>query len=126
MKVPKREYISKEMRRKVREKCGGRCAYCGDELKRMFIDHLVPHQMTQDDSFGNLMPSCHKCNNYKMTFSLEQFRKEIECSVSKARRYSVNYRFAEKYNLVKATGLSVKFYFEYGDTWIQLNKISHI
>ena len=112
MRHYERKYISKQMRQRVEQKYNGKCAYCGETPNRIVIDHLIPHSYNQDDSFENLMPSCKACNNYKMTWFIEEFRKEIERSIEKLRKYSVNYRFAEKYGLVESNIQRVKFYFE--------------
>ena len=110
----KRRTISKKERELILKKTNGRCAYCGEPLCRGFnIDHIAPFQYSRDDSFDNLMASCRSCNNYKWSWSLEQFRKEIESSVDKLRQYSVNFRFAERYGLIKGDCFKkVFFYFE--------------
>jgi len=45
-----------------------------------------------------------------MELELEQFRKEIESSVDKLRQYSVNFRFAERYGLIKVIVLKKYFF----------------
>lgn len=107
-----RAHIPKKIRDQVKAKFDGHCAYCGEKPSRIFIDHLEPHQYTQDDSIDNLMPSCQACNLYKSVLFLETFRKELEDSVRKARQYSVNYRFAELYDLVESNEKKIVFYFE--------------
>lgn len=110
--MEKRKLIPKKIKDAVKKRYGGRCAYCGEKPDRLFIDHLEPYQYTQNDDIKNLMPSCQACNLYKTSFFLDQFRNELENSVRKARQYSVNYRFAERYGLVKANEKPIKFYFE--------------
>jgi hypothetical protein len=60
----------------------------------------------------NLMPACPSCNNYKMSLQLETFRRELAESVRKARDYSVNFRFAERFGLVEVKEQPIVFYFE--------------
>jgi len=109
-------------------------AYCGEEitLKAMQVDHIKPKrnfprydggyyhcpllggtQVTHDvDAMENLNPSCRKCNNFKTAMSLEEFRRELEAQVVRARRYSVNFRMAEKFGLIQAEERPIVFYFE--------------
>jgi 5-methylcytosine-specific restriction endonuclease McrA len=112
-------------RQKVLNKCGGHCAYCGDEitLKTMQIDHIMPKLFfgfgcEEDipnygvDDIINLNPSCRKCNNFKNVWSLEEFRRELEVQVERARKYSVNFRMAEKFNQIQINKQPIIFYFE--------------
>jgi 5-methylcytosine-specific restriction endonuclease McrA len=108
-------------------KFGGKCAYCGVELdpKKFQVDHITPHwhKLTEKEanSIGvvkgtnetdNLNPSCTRCNKWKSTWSVEQFRKEIELQIERINRYSSSYRIAKDYGLIKETDEKVKFYFE--------------
>lgn len=123
--------IKKETRQQVFEKCGGRCAYCAEEitLKTMQVDHIIPkryfsehyycevtEQVTKTDydvdDMQNLNPSCRACNNFKGVWSFEAFRRELESQVARARRYSVNFRMAEKFGLIKVEEKPIIFYFE--------------
>lgn len=117
--------MKKEVRQQVHKKCGGRCAYCGEEvtLKTMQVDHIRPkrnfHYGLRSeipdydvDDIRNLNPSCRKCNNFKTAMSLEEFRQQLESQVDRARRYSVNFRMAEKFGLIRAEERSIVFYFE--------------
>ena len=84
--------IPKDVRLFVWEKYGRKCAYCGIDLeyKQMQIDHIEPkfRGYTDDvvkkykrvrgcDNLSNLNPSCARCNRWKSTYTLEQFRNEI-------------------------------------------------
>ena len=110
--------LSKAQRELIKAKFGGRCAYCGEPLATMHVDHLVPfaathqHEGRDPNRMENLMPSCPSCNNFKMTYGLEQFRRDLEAQVTRARMYSVNFRFAERYGLIKAVDTKVLFHFE--------------
>lgn len=78
----------------------------------MQVDHIHPKRRGGSDDIGNLNPSCFACNNYKMTFLIEELRRAVGRQVERARRYSVNFRLAERYGLIKETGNPVVFYFE--------------
>lgn len=95
--------LTKAQRAELREKFGGRCAYCGCVLpeKGWHADHVEPvmRESEQDmaaaakglfklkatgkvwhesrDCIENLNPACAPCNLFKTTFSLEMFREQI-------------------------------------------------
>jgi 5-methylcytosine-specific restriction endonuclease McrA len=111
----------------VYNKCSGRCGYCGNEitLKQMQIDHIVPvfrgwkdnelerYDLTRGtNDFDNLLPTCARCNKWKSTHKLEQFRKEIELQLERLRRDSPGYRLGLDYGLIKENEKKVVFYFE--------------
>jgi hypothetical protein len=58
------------------------------------------------------MPTCFTCNSWKGGFSLEMFRRETQQQVARARKYSRNFRMAEKFFLVAELSKVVEFYFE--------------
>ncbi len=108
-----RPFINIETKRKVLEKYDYHCAYCGCCIKdRACIDHIVPYDAGGSSEIDNLNPACPKCNNWKFTFSIEQFRMELSKQVDRARKYSRNFLMAERYGLVKETKEPVVFYFE--------------
>jgi 5-methylcytosine-specific restriction endonuclease McrA len=104
---------------KVFEKYGGRCAYCGTLLgEKWHVDHLKAvhrdngvHQRP-DETIENLMPSCPPCNIYKATYSIEDFRANIERLTDVVKRSNGAYRHALRYDLIKETNNKVVFYFE--------------
>jgi 5-methylcytosine-specific restriction endonuclease McrA len=117
--------IDKETREQVFLKCGGFCAYCGQEitLKTMQVDHIRakrifnvgPKNDIPDydvDDMRNLNPSCRQCNNLKHWYTVEQFRDIIETQVKKAMRYSVNFRTAQRFGLIEIKEKPIVFYFE--------------
>jgi hypothetical protein len=59
-----------------------------------------------------LMPSCFGCNNYKMTWSMEEFRRNIAEQIERSRRQNINFRLAERFGLIEITGKPIVFYFE--------------
>jgi hypothetical protein len=110
-----RKAIPKKLRDQVKAKYDFKCAYCGETPEKLCIDHLWPVQAGGTNDLENLMPACFSCNNYKMTHSLESFRTELQSQVSRLRRYSVNFRLAERFGLVEANNKTVLFYFEYNE-----------
>jgi hypothetical protein len=100
-------------REALRMMFGGRCAYCGEVLDDKFHrEHVHPRYRGGSDSEENIWPACEKCNRFKSTFSIEQFRGELALQLERARRYSINFRMAEKFGLVKETAKPVVFWFE--------------
>lgn len=110
----KSRYIPNVIRDRVKRMFGGRCGYCGEKKDNLCIDHMQPIAEfkggTNDEK--NLMPACFQCNSLKSVFDVEQFRAIIQSQVAKARKYSVNFRFAEKYNQIEIKETPIVFYFE--------------
>lgn len=76
-----RKPIPKKIREQVYQKYNGHCAYCGCKLeyKDMQVDHVIPvYGKDGSNDLDNLMPTCRMCNFYKSTYSLEDFRKNLE------------------------------------------------
>ena len=44
---------------------GFKCAYCGNERKRLTIDHIIPKSRGGKTTFENCVSSCKSCNNKK-------------------------------------------------------------
>ena len=114
-------------RQRVHAKFNGRCAYCGHEitLRQMHIDHVAPifrgwgttHPVpghAGDDTEANMLPACRPCNLRKSTLTVDGFRAEIAAQVGRLRRDSGAFRLAERFGLVVATDVPVKFWFECG------------
>lgn len=119
--------ITKKEREDVRLKYGGKCSYCGCDLQKGFhVDHIQPafHTWSDEDiskylkvkrgedTIENYNPSCPRCNRWKATFSIEQFRTEISLQVERLKRDSPQFRMALDYGLVEEKDIKVKFYFE--------------
>lgn len=125
--------MNKADRQKIFDKYGGKCAYCGCELKKGWhIDHIeslgrnfrydkekkkLVHDGTcnrpHNDNFGNSNPSCASCNITKATLDIEGFRAYIQQTVDSLNhnRYAA-YKFAKRYGLIQETVKPVIFYFE--------------
>lgn len=132
--------LTKHQRSKVFSMFGGRCAYCGCSLpeKGWHADHVEPclrrmeivpkderknpiafevrhsGEFINEDAnnIDNFYPSCAPCNLFKSAFSVELFRSEISKQAERARASSVNFRTAERFGLIKETGVDVVFWFE--------------
>lgn len=63
------EYISLVMRRRVRERAGGRCEYCrlhsDDTLLPFEPDHIIARKHGGETSEENLAWACFLCNRFK-------------------------------------------------------------
>ena len=114
-------------RQKVYNMCDGHCGYCGKEitLKQMQVDHKEPifrnytekelewyKRVRGTNEMGNLLPSCARCNRWKSTYTIEEFRKEISLQIERLNNYNNNYRMAKDYNLIEETNNPVVFYYE--------------
>ena len=74
-----------------------------------FLKHLT---VFDQDHIDNLFASCCSCNNYKDTFSLEQFRTEIGHLTERLNSTFTQYKIAKRFGLIEETGNKVTFYFE--------------
>jgi len=118
----------KQIRETIFQKYNGLCAYCGEELgEKWHIDHIEPvvrdletgvFEKPENDSIENLNPSCPSCNIQKNSYTVEQFRRNIQKFLKSLIHYSTQYKFVRKYGLIKETGIEAEFYFE----TIQKNK----
>ncbi len=123
--------LSKEERDKIKNKFGGKCAYCGCVLPpRWHIDHLEPvvrklkyipgrGVVTKGelwkpdaDNIENMMPACPACNIDKHSYPLEFWRRQVQDSANILIRNSTTYRRAKRFGLVAETGVQIRFYFE--------------
>ena len=107
-------------RLEIFNKSGGRCWYCGADLngKRWHEDHFEPLRRGWNEPFQgpdtqeNKVPACAPCNLFKSIFTVDEFRREIESQVERARKSSVNFRTAERFGCVQANDNPVVFWFE--------------
>lgn len=118
--------LTKEQRQTLKQKYGGRCAYCGEELKpKWHADHLKPvkrnlplkdntpkEEHPENDNLDNYMPSCISCNIDKNSLDLEDWRWMIKNKVVCLNRDNTTYQKAKRYGLVVETDIDVVFYFE--------------
>jgi 5-methylcytosine-specific restriction endonuclease McrA len=104
---------------------GGRCAYCGCVLKDesgkyMQIDHIKPIRRNylknnslfpENDNEENLFPACPKCNNYKYSMNIEEFRNEIRRSNEKLKVYA-SFNNAVRFGMIEIKQWDGLFWFE--------------
>ena len=125
-------YISKKNRAIIKQRFGGKCAYCGCELQKGFhVDELLPvmrnykynkntGKHTADGTclhperfnIDNQMPSCPSCNINKHSMSLEEFRNLITGFMKHLNEVSTQYKIAKRYGLVEEIIKPIIFYFE--------------
>lgn len=108
--------ISKKSRDAVWQKYGGRCAYCGREIKLcdMQVDHFTPKNgyfAQGSDDFSNLMPACRMCNHYKRANSLETFRRYI-AEIPRKLRKNYIYKIGVAYGNIAEKEKPIVFFFE--------------
>ncbi len=121
-----------QLRKKIYNKYGGKCAYCGCKLQKGWhIDELYPvvrnykwnnagTRYVHDGTYmnpenlneKNQMPSCPSCNINKHSMSLEGFRHLIENFIVSLNRDSTQYKIAKRYGLITENIKPVIFYFE--------------
>lgn len=123
--------LTKQQRAALREKFGGRCAYCGQPLgERWHADHIEPivrndwfqragikvpprgPDYPHRDTLENMNPACPPCNIDKHSMTLEDWRGVIERSNEVLQRDVSTFRRAVRYGLVRLTSEPVRFYFE--------------
>ena len=117
--------LNKAQRAVLREKFGGRCAYCGQPLgERWHADHIEP--IVRNDwlkvprgpdyphrgTLEYMNPACPPCNIDKHSMSLESWRNIIQRSNDVLQRDVSTFRRAVRYGLVQLTSSPVTFYFE--------------
>lgn len=122
---------NKRQREALRQKFGGRCAYCGGELTDMHADHLEPVIRIQTDPWGrrlpaaecrlvkperntvaNMMPACKACNLHKGGYSLEGWRDIIQRSGEIIAKQTSTFRAGVRHGVISVSSEPVRFYFE--------------
>lgn len=127
--------MAKIDRQKVYQKYGGHCAYCGKEItiKEMQVDHIhsqLKHKYEMwfhvEDPLNtdhvnevknrihneeNLNPSCRRCNFYKGSQELEQFRQSLK-SIHQRIIKPFILKLGQQYGIVEIKVWDGVFYFE--------------
>lgn len=122
---------NKKQREALRQKFGGRCAYCGCELTDMHADHLEPVIRLYTDAWsnplpaaelrlikpernvvGNMMPACKGCNLHKGGYSLEGWRDILQRSAEIIRKQTSTFRAGERMGVISVSAAPVVFHFE--------------
>ena len=73
---PRRESLSKRLgriARRVRERDGNRCIWCGASHGPMHLDHVVPRSLGGYDLPGNLVVACAACNCARRDLTVRQW-----------------------------------------------------
>lgn len=118
--------MSKSDREKVRHMFGEKCAYCGKPLGKTFhVDHVKPiyrglpdhyrekrPDIVGKDEIDNMFPACPRCNRWKSTLQLEQFRVELSLQIERLRRNSAQFRLSEDYGMITIVHSPIVFWFE--------------
>ena len=124
--------LSKKQRAELREKFGGRCAYCGQPLGEKWhayhVEPIVrndwfkragfakelhrPPDHPERDNLSNLHPACPPCNIDKHSLSLESWREQMQRSNDVLMRDVSTFRRAVRYGLVTLSAKPIVFYFE--------------
>ena len=94
----------------------------------MHVEHIIPRFRKSsakelasygiirgENKMDNYNPSCRSCNSSKGTFTLENWRKEIELKKKRIVRDSSTFRILRRFELIKLIDEPVKFYFEKED-----------
>ena len=63
-KTKRRKHIPQNIKDKVWNRDGGKCAECGSSEKLEF-DHIIPHSKGGADTYRNLQLLCEQCNRSK-------------------------------------------------------------
>jgi 5-methylcytosine-specific restriction endonuclease McrA len=118
--------ISVKKREVVYNKFKGKCAYCGNPLlyKNMDVDHIVPKHRGSTHSeiraYGlekgtndieNLNPSCKSCNSSKSTFTVSNWKKQLELKHDRLLRDNASYRILNRFGAIKYNN-NITFHFE--------------
>lgn len=105
--------MRKQLRQEVHQKYNGHCAYCGKEIeyKDMQVDHIQSKRAGGENDIRNYNPSCGRCNHYKRSLNLDDFRDYIK---TLHERISKDYitKVGIDYGIVRLEPFDGKFYFE--------------
>jgi hypothetical protein len=58
-------YLESGLRKRVLDRDGGRCRYCGSKEGPFHLDHVYPFVKGGETSFDNLVTACEGCNQSK-------------------------------------------------------------
>lgn len=77
--MSKRITFSDEMRDEIYNRYNGRCAICGNCVKRekMTIDHKIPLSKGGSHHFSNLQLCCLRCNRAKQDMTMDNFLRRV-------------------------------------------------
>lgn len=113
--------LTKAQREKLKNKFGGNCAYCGDQLgDKWHADHIEAIRRNgdgtcenpQNNRLDNFNPACAPCNINKKSLSLEAWRRQIKNYENSLIKFHNIFNHAKRFGLVVFTDQPVIFYFE--------------
>lgn len=106
-----RKKLTKTERLLIFNKFNQKCAYCGSKLNynEMTADHVVPLNKDGTDEINNIYPACRSCNHHKGSFTVGQFKKELEKTAMKLSKSNAMFRLAVKYGLVEIKDKEIRF-----------------
>jgi 5-methylcytosine-specific restriction endonuclease McrA len=114
--------MKKEFREKVYFKYDGKCAYCGNDVpyKDFQVDHIIPKESFNTykynldytvNDFRNSNPSCRRCNHYKRSYTLEDFRHLMKTLHERISKAYIN-KVAIDYGVIELRHFDGIFHFE--------------
>lgn len=59
-----------------------RCAYCGEQTKYLYPDHVIPLSRGGNHTITNIVPSCPDCNHFKGGYTPEEAGMKFMVSVN--------------------------------------------
>jgi 5-methylcytosine-specific restriction endonuclease McrA len=102
---------------KTKEYFDHRCAYCGAKTEQLVMEHAIPINKTKmgEHKLGNLVPSCHRCNQKKGSKSYDEFLNDGE-KIKKIEKYMEDKRYFPLYRQDKSEIIEEILEMAYRDT----------
>ena len=91
--------MNEDKRTRIFNKAGGKCWYCGVELRpyqgevlpdTFVTDHAHPKKFGGTSHESNLVPSCWKCNEVKKFKTIEQYRQYLAFEKAGVEKFTPN------------------------------------
>jgi hypothetical protein len=70
--------VSERDWRRLLDRWGYACAYCGSKPQLLHHDHVIPVTRAGSHSIGNLLPACQQCNSSKGNLLLADWRRRTD------------------------------------------------
>ena len=111
--------ITKKMRSEIKQKFGGKCAYCGVKLgDKWHADHVKTvlrgkngMERPENHNMDNIFPSCVSCNLHKGGWDLDDWRENIERAAEICSSQTM-FKTAMRVGKLLVSSEPVVFYFE--------------
>lgn len=78
-------WITQNRRLAIYLRDGLACCYCGESVENgitLTLDHVLPRSKGGDNSTGNLVTACHRCNSVRGDRSLKTFAADVATYVA--------------------------------------------